>query len=114
MNLLIVDDHAGARALIRELTAEPGDRVCECASGDAALEALAGFVPDWVTVDLLMPGLNGFSTVQAIHRACPSALVLVVSSYADPDFRTAAIEQGAVAFVAKDQLEHLRDWIRPH
>jgi DNA-binding NarL/FixJ family response regulator len=107
MNLLIVDDHPGARALIRELTAQRGDTVCECGTGEAALAAVGAFVPDWITIDLLMPGMNGFAALRELHRVCPTARLVVVSSYDDPESQKEAAALGAVAFVVKDELMRL-------
>ena len=112
MNILIVDDHAGCRALIRDLIGRPGDRVRECESGEAAIAALAEFTPDWVTVDLVLPVMNGFMAIKAIRRACPAARIAMVSSYEDPDCCAKALELGAEAFVSKDELVRLRELFR--
>lgn len=112
MNFLIVDDHSGYRALIRKLIAKPGDRVRECASGEAALEALETFVPDWITVDLMLPGMNGFATIRALRRVNTTARVVMISSYDDPECHAVALALGAEAFVAKAHLVRLQDLIK--
>src|SRR5579859_4327680 len=60
MRLMIVDDHDGMRSAIKALIAAPGDIVLECSNGDEAIEALADFKPDCVTVDIHMPGRCAF------------------------------------------------------
>lgn len=109
MNILIVDDHAGCRALIRDLIARCGDRVRECESGESALECLAEFSPDWVTVDLVLPAMNGFLTLKAIRSACPAARIALVTSHDDLEYSALALALGAEAFVCKTQPSRLRD-----
>jgi len=112
MNILIVDDHSGCRTLIRDLLARPGDRVRECESGETALEALAEFTPDWATVDLVLPVMNGLMAIKAMRGACPAARIVMVSSYDGPECRAMALALGAAAFVSKTQLPLLRDLFR--
>jgi DNA-binding NarL/FixJ family response regulator len=107
MKLMIVDDHDGMRSLIRQLIAAPGDAVVECASGDEALQALAEFKPDCVTMDVSMPGRCAFETVRNIREAHPPVRVIFVTSHDKPDYRQAAHEAGAVGFVTKDNLSDL-------
>jgi DNA-binding NarL/FixJ family response regulator len=111
MNLLIIDDHMGYRVLIRELVARPGDLVRECQSGEMALEALAEFAPDWVTVDLVLPHMDGFATIKAVRKACPTARIVMVSGYDDPECSAMAMTAGAEAFVGKAHLPRLRELI---
>ena len=69
MKLMIVDDHAGMRTMIRQLIVAPGDTVVECASGDEALLALSDFKPDCVTMDISMPGLwRNYEDIVGYHR----------------------------------------------
>jgi len=107
MKLMIVDDHDGIRSMIRQLITAPGDTVVECSSGDEALERLADFKPDCVTMDISMPGRCAFETVRAIREAHPAARIICVTSHDQPDFRRAAYEAGAVGFVVKDNLADL-------
>jgi len=111
MNILIVDNHSGYRAIIRRLTARPGDQVRECASGEAAVETLESFVPDFITIDLVLPGMNGFAAICAFRRACPTARIVMVTSFNDPACRVVAESLGAEAFVGKGALVRLRSLI---
>lgn len=107
MKLMIIDDHEGMRTTIRQLITAPGDNVIECSSGDEALQLLPGFKPDCVTVDVSMPGLCAFKTMRAIRVAHPAARVICVTSHDQPDYRRAAYDAGASAFVVKDNLSDL-------
>jgi DNA-binding NarL/FixJ family response regulator len=108
MKLMIVDDHAGMRAMIRQIAASPDDLVCECADGREAVRQVVEFAPDCVTVDLRMPGMNGLEATRAIVAHHPKAYVVIVSSYDQPELRRAATEAGAAGFVAKDNLHQLK------
>ena len=108
MKLMIIDDHAGVRHLIRHLLAKPGDAVCECASGSDAVCLAPAFKPDYVTVDIAMPGLNGFEATRAIRAIHPAARVVIVSAFDQVEFHAAATRAGAINYVKKDNLTQLR------
>src|SRR5215469_2543783 len=100
--LLIVDDHAHARDLIRGFLAMPGLTVQESASGRDALARVEEFKPHWITMDIQMPGLNGFETTKAIKKIHPEARVMIVTSFNDPQFRQLAVSAGASGFILKE------------
>src|SRR5580693_8325440 len=106
--LLIVDDHSHARDLIRGFLTMPGLTVQECTSGHDALARVREFKPHWVTMDVQMPGLNGFEATKAIKEAHPEARVLIVTSFNDPHFRDLARSAGASGFILKENLLALR------
>ncbi|HUA65863.1 MAG TPA: response regulator [Alphaproteobacteria bacterium] len=106
--LLIVDDHPNARDLIRGYLAMPGLTVQECASGKDALARVGEFKPHWITMDIQMPGLNGFEATKAIKQVHPDARVMIVTSFNDPHFRQMADSAGASGFILKENLLALR------
>jgi len=108
MRLMIVDDHTGSREMIRKFLASPGISFCECASGVEALERAREFKPHWITMDIKMPGLDGFQSAKAILAEHPSAHVVIVSSYSEPHFRQFAHTAGAVSFILKENILALR------
>ena len=105
---MIVDDHAGAREMIRNILNLPGLAVCECASGSEALRRATEFRPDWVTMDLQMPGQNGFQCADAFRLECPSARVVILTSHNEPHFQQLARTVGAAALISKENLMALR------
>jgi DNA-binding NarL/FixJ family response regulator len=113
MKLMITDDHAGIREMIRQIAASPGDVVQECASGYEAVKLAREFAPDWVTMDLGMPGMGGLEAIRIILMARPSTLIVVVSDHDQGELRRAAAEAGAFAFVAKDNLWELKALLKP-
>jgi DNA-binding NarL/FixJ family response regulator len=108
MKFLIVDDHSGVRALIRSLVASPADDVRECASTEEALLVAREFEPDLVTMDVRLQKFDGIAATRALRELCPSARVVIVTSYDQPALRKQAAAAGAVHFVSKDNLLELR------
>src|SRR6266540_3051729 len=108
MKLMIVDDHAGIRNMIRPLLGGPDDTVVECALGEDAVKAARDFKPDYVTMDIRLPDLSGLEAARAIRAIHPPSRIVIVTSYDQPFLRQAAHEAGAFAYVVKDNLAELR------
>src|SRR4030095_8090553 len=66
--ILVVDDDASARRLTHETLAKAGFHVIEAGDGKAALEAVAGELPDLVLMDVSMPLMDGFDACAALRR----------------------------------------------
>ena len=113
MKLMIADDHPGARAIIRTIMTSQGVEMRECSSGEEALQLAREFKPDWVILDVHMPGMNGFQAAAAIRAEHPRAIIVIVSSDSHPHHREAARAAGAVGFVPKEKLFELRQFLNP-
>ena len=113
MKLMIVDDHAGVREMIRQIAGSPGDLIRECASGEEAVALAGEFAPDWVTMDLQMPGIGGLNAARRIVALQPAATIVIVSAYDLPELRLAAAVAGAAGFVRKDSLFELQHRLKP-
>src|SRR5262245_10613064 len=113
LKLMIVDDHAGARNMIRRVIARSDDTVIECGSADEALGTVGTFQPDCLTMDIRMPGNSAFAAIRAIREEHPTVRIVVVTGYDQPDFRRAANDAGAAAYVAKDNLAGLYLLVAP-
>jgi CheY-like chemotaxis protein len=107
MRLMIVDDHASTREMIRKFLNLPGITFCECASGEEALLQAREFKPNWITVDVNMPGLDGFQTAEALRAAHPSAHIIIVTGYNEPHFRRLSNSVGATGLICKENLSAL-------
>src|SRR5437762_11009255 len=108
MKIMIVDDHAGVRNLIRQLLADPGDSFVECATGEDAVQVVGDFKPDYVTMDVRLADHSGLEAARAIRAIHPPSRVIIVTSYDQPFLRQTAREVGAIAYVLKDNLAELR------
>ena len=84
VRVLIADDSAVARGLLKQvLESDSGIRVIGMATtGDEAVELTATLKPDLVTMDLIMPGLNGIEATQRIMARHPTP-ILFFSSFFD-------------------------------
>src|SRR5262249_45587481 len=102
MKVMIVDDHAGVRNIIRQLLAAPGDCFVECATGEAAVRAARDFQPDYVTMDIRLPDLGGLEAARALRAIHPRSRIIIVTSYDQPFLHQSATESGAAAYVMMD------------
>ena len=111
MNILIVDDHAGMRALIRDIVGATATQIRECASGEEAVSLCRSFSPDCVTMDLRMGAMHGLAAVQYIRQMHPAANIVIVTQFDHDKLRDRAQRVGADGFVTKDNLPTLKRYI---
>lgn len=101
--ILIADDDAMTRGLIRRALTPLGHRIEEAANGQEALEKAGELRPDLVLLDVLMPKGHGFSVCKEL-RARPElahARILFLTSKAYTADRHQAMEMGADGFLNK-------------
>lgn len=103
IRVLVVDDSAFARKVVREiLSASPRIQVLDIArDGLEALEKINDLKPDVVTLDLVMPHLDGIGVLQALPKTGGPRVVIVSTSDAESDLGLQALENGAVELVHK-------------
>lgn len=104
MTILIVDDNAGVRRLLRSAIDQLGANVWDCSDGSDALNCYERHHPDVVLMDLSMPVLDGISATRQILRSDPSAKVIIVTDYDDDDLRKAARQAGSSGYALKRNL----------
>jgi CheY-like chemotaxis protein len=114
MKLMIVDDNAGVRRMIRQIVAASGDTVQECSSGDEAVRLAAEFRPDFVTMDVRMPGLSGLDATRAILAARSDVRIVMVTNHDHPHLHDAATASGAIGLVSKENLDQVRPLLLGH
>src|SRR5687767_13715531 len=112
VRVLVVDDSAVTREILTTLlNSDPDIRVIgQAATGGEAVEMTATLRPDLVTMDLLMPGMDGMEATRRIMARHPTP-VLFLSSFFDKDgaySRADAIAAGALDVVEKPAL--MPDW----
>jgi DNA-binding NarL/FixJ family response regulator len=110
IRVLVVDDHADVRFLIRTLIAEVGPplEVCgEAADAEGALAAASRLDPDVVVLDALMPGADGFEAAGRILARRPAQRILLFSAIVDDEVRERAARAGITACLSKDDFEAL-------
>jgi len=107
MKLLIVDDNAAVRRLIRSILLRLADDICECGDGAEALSAYLVQRPDVVLMDVRMSEVDGIQAAKQITAADPAARILIVTDYDDTELRHASMRAGACGYVLKDNLLEL-------
>jgi two-component system chemotaxis response regulator CheB len=103
--VLVVDDSAFMRRLVRDLIAESGefDVVGVARDGEDAIRQVHALDPDIVTLDIEMPGLDGLAVLGYIMSETPRPVVMLSAAGGESsaDATVRALELGAVEFVRK-------------
>ena len=105
--LMIVDDRAVSRHLVRQASATPHDTVLECASAEEAVKAIGVFQPDCVMMGVSLPMPGAFKAIKKIRKTYPEVRVVAVSSLPENELRRAATEAGAAGYVTTENLSEL-------
>ena len=109
MKILIVEDNASVRRLLRTVLDGMASEIWECADGAEAAAAYKRHGPDVVLMDFQMPKLDGIAATCQLVRLDPRATVVMVTDHNDDELRAEALRAGACAFVFKvDLLELVR------
>jgi CheY-like chemotaxis protein len=112
MTVLIVEDNAGIRRLLRRAVQQITTEIWECGDGVEALAAYREHLPDLVLMDVRMPIVDGLSATRQIRMADPQARIIIVTDCDDEETRAAAREAGAWGYVLKQDLTTLEALIR--
>lgn len=100
--IMVVDDSRIAQLQLQEiLSGTDYEVVACCQSGEEALELYDKVKPDLVTMDIVMPGMDGLQAARLLLQAHPDARVLMISSLAYDDTIHEADDIGAKGFVYK-------------
>ena len=101
--VLIVDDDADNRLLLRELLAADGYRIVEATDGAEALQRVAEHLPDAILLDVLMPGMDGLEVCRQLRadRRTAAVPVILVTAQRGREDRLAGIAAGASDFLTK-------------
>ena len=107
---LVVDDHAAFRQTIRAFL--PEGVITECDNGPEALACYEKDRPDWVLMDIEMPGMDGLTVTRILKQRFPEARVLIVTNHPGEDVRAVAVAVGACGLLAKESLDQLPKLLR--
>jgi len=99
--IMIVDDSAFSRNIHKQILESAGYQVTEAASGADAVELYKKEKPDAVTMDLLMPDMDGMDAAKEILKADSNAKIIICSTDKQKFRKKEAKEIGAKGFVAK-------------
>jgi two-component system chemotaxis response regulator CheY len=107
MKVLIVDDNARMRTLIRSVLIDVAQEFVECASGEEAVLTFPVERPDWTVMDVVMPGMDGLTAMRRIIAESPEARIVIVTQHVSLKLRESALLAGATGFVSKEGLTGL-------
>jgi len=99
--LVLADDHAGTRTLLRALLAPDFNIVADVADGLALVRLAGQLAPDVVVTDIAMPGLDGIEAVCLIHERQPDIRFVLVSVHTDLTLIERGFAAGASGYVLK-------------
>lgn len=99
----IIEDQTAVRDMIVQIVKshDEFEIVCESGDGRNALEMCLEHKPDFIILDVMLPGLNGTEILRRLSRSLPKCRVLVFSGYQDPALLRELVEAGAHGFIGK-------------
>ena len=102
MGIMIVDDAAFMRMMLKEILTKNGyEVVAEAVNGKDAIEKYREIKPDLVTLDITMPEMDGITALKAIKSEFPDAKALMCSAMGQQVMVIEAIQAGAKDFIVK-------------
>jgi two-component system chemotaxis response regulator CheY len=100
--VLIADDAAFMREMLREILTDAGFRVvAEAEDGVQAVASYREHRPDLVTLDIVMPRKSGIDTLREIRAEDPNACVVMCSALGQEALVMEALDSGARDYVVK-------------
>jgi len=102
-SVLVVDDEPMARTLLRLMLVRAGFEVSEAENGFDALEKVGGNLPDLILLDVMMPGMDGFTVCQKVRAREETAdlPIIMLSAKTDSDSINRGLLVGATKYLTK-------------
>jgi two-component system LytT family response regulator len=101
---IIIDDEENSRLLIKSRLEKLFSNITVvdmCGDVPTALDGIIKHKPDFVFLDIQMPGLTGLDLVESIKTIEPSPKVIIISAYPDPVYFQSAIRNGVCDYILK-------------
>jgi two-component system, chemotaxis family, chemotaxis protein CheY len=104
--LLVVDDSRVSRIIIKNKIAAlcPEWTIFEASTGNEAVEMAAQIEPDYITMDVTMPGINGYDAAEQLQKLLPTAKITMLTANIQESSRERAARLG-VRFLPKPVTE---------
>jgi DNA-binding NarL/FixJ family response regulator len=113
--ILVVDDNAPIRGLVREfIESRPGFEICgEATDGVEGIQKGRELKPDLIVLDFLMPRLNGLQAALILHEIVPNTPIILFTFYKNTIPGDLAQAAGVASVLSKtDQLATLADEVQ--
>jgi DNA-binding NarL/FixJ family response regulator len=103
IRVILADDHAVVRAGIRQFLEQARDIqvIAEASDGEMAIELIGRMNPDVAVLDIQMPKASGIEVSREIRAHRWPVGVLILTSYDDDPYISAALKTGANGYVLK-------------
>src|SRR5574341_1337616 len=99
--ILVADDDASIRSLLKQLLQEEGYAVHEAATGVEVVDRVKDASPDLVIMDVRMPELDGIEALSRVKAGSPKTAVLIMTAFGSSNAAIRAMELGAFDYVTK-------------
>lgn len=111
--ILVIDDEPGIRDLLDTLLRRKGYVVVLAESGRKGLELFRRDHHDVIILDMKMPGMDGLTVLQEIHRLDPRQPVIILMGAGTAEMEQQVRALGVTEFVEKEfSLDHLGDSLK--
>jgi CheY-like chemotaxis protein len=101
--VLVVDDHADTRDLLKFVVESLGHRAIEATDGEEAVRLVAGIMPDLILMDTNLPGIDGLMATKRIRelKSATKVTIIFLSGHAQPQSRDRALAAGGDDYFVK-------------
>jgi len=99
--ILIIDDDAQLRMLLRDRLNANGYRTCVAEDGSKGLDSAAKEHPDVILLDLNMPEMDGLEVLAELQKVNPEVIVVILTAYGTIERAVEAMKLGAYEFLSK-------------
>jgi len=99
--VLVIDDDPGVREYMEALVSRQGYEVTAVADGERALLSLESIQPDLITLDVVLPGMDGLETLSELKKRLPDVPVVMLSGHGQARNIVEAMRLGASDFLRK-------------
>lgn len=99
--ILVVDDEIEVCKALKEFLSIKGYETFTAQSGKEALSLVRAKNPHIVLLDIIMPGMSGIETLEAIKKTAPATGVVMITAVTDEALGNQALEIGADDFITK-------------
>ena len=107
--LLVEDNDVFRKVFLESLTQRfPNFIYEEARDGNEVCSMVSEFYPDIIFMDINLPNKSGLELTSEIKKEYPGILIIIVSNYDFPEYRTRAEEIGADYFFSKSYADHSR------